>query len=158
MQVTWINWKIYKTCKVTLQEPNLGSMQQIDLNNSDTHLLCGVAEFRGRFSTWELKCKILKGTGYTGQSWKLQTIDFLSLKFLSRNVDFEKRSNSSIISIFVKIFMWFSVLVINVIRPHYKSGLNEEEDAGCIQISKQPRTNLVHNMYHPWCCSKTSHW
>jgi hypothetical protein len=52
-----------------------------------------------------------------------------------------KRSNSSITSIFIYIFMSFIVLVTNFIKSNYTSSLNEEVNAACIQ--KQSSTNLV---------------
>jgi hypothetical protein len=56
---------------------------------------------------------------------------------------FEDQSHGSIINIFVYIFMWFIVLVIKFMKSCYKSSLNEEVDAACIYLSKQPSTNLV---------------
>ena len=62
--------------------------------------------------------------------WQIVNLSKSRMPFLKFWL-FENCSNSSIISIFIYIFMWYIVLVINFIRSHCKS-LNEEVTAACM--------------------------
>jgi hypothetical protein len=108
-QVIWRNSKTHKMCNLTLQKPHLGTLQWIDFNNCEIHLIHKEADLTGKVCPWN---SLARKCWKNSVIWKLSIADNGFLKVqnaIPEILNVRKRSNGSIICIVIYIFTWLTV-------------------------------------------------